>query len=213
MNRYALVVVISLCCVSSVVFAAPIQLIEGLPSTYTPGQPVTFQVRLPSVTDLGSYNIDLVVEGNSGIAGVDYSFDVAATMPSATSYIFPSATNFFDAANVDSPMRQRITLSDFDFAGVDIVPGTNDLVANVVVNTAANFLGSLSLFADPNGLILDTPDVEPTPVLEYQSIHAGVADSPPFVLPPVPEPSCALIAGLAIVNALLLSQRTTRVQK
>jgi hypothetical protein len=145
------------------------------------------------ITNLGSYNIDLVVQSNIGTAGVDFFFDAAATMPASTNYVFPSATNFFDTATVDSAIRHRITLTDFDFSGVNVVAGVNDRVATVVFQTVATFDGSLSVFVDTPLLILDTPDAEPTPVSGFSAIQADIDAAGPLDLTPVPEPTTALL--------------------
>jgi hypothetical protein len=179
---------------------AAIQL--NLPSEgYVPGEPVALDVRLPDITDLGSYNIDLVLESNTGTAGSDFFFDVAATVPAPTNYVFPSDANYFDAANVDSPMRHRITLSDFDLSGVNVVSGVNDRVASVVFRTAPTYHGQLTLFVDAPGLILDTPDVDPTPVAEFATIQSDTAAAPDVVLDPVPEPAhmCYFAAWVALL--------------
>jgi hypothetical protein len=178
------------------IFGAPFQPIVGLPSSYIPGQAVSFEVRLPDITDLGSYNIDVVIESTIGTAGVDFFFDAGATMPASSNYIFPSAANFFDSVTVDSAPNHRITLTDFDFTGVDVVTGVNDRVATVVFQTGPTFGGSLSVFVDAPLLILDTPAIEPTPVSGFSAIQADIAAAGPAVLMPVPEPTTALLLVL-----------------
>jgi hypothetical protein len=186
-----------------------LQLIEGLPGSYIPGQPVVFDVRLPAISNLGSYNMDLVLEGTTGTAGVDYFFDVAATLPAAASYVFPSSANFFDAVNVDSPTRHRLTLTDFDVAGVHVVADQNDRVATIVVRTSIGFNGPLSLFIDAPSLILDTPSVVPTPVPGFNTIQADIAAAGPAVLPAIPEPSSTAIVmtGLGVMLAYSVRRR------
>src|SRR5688500_3352170 len=110
-----------LCCLGGLPqcgWGDPFQPIVGLPNSYVPGQPVAFDVRLPAVSNLGAYNIDLVLESSAGNAGTNFFFDAAATTPASTGYIFPSTANFVDATTVDSSMRHRITLTDFAFSGV-----------------------------------------------------------------------------------------------
>jgi hypothetical protein len=182
---------------------ATIQPIVGLPSFYTPGQPVTFDVRLPDISNLGSYNIDLVLESTVGVAGVDYFFDVAATLPASTNYAFPSSTNYFDAVTVDSATRHRITLTDFDFSGVNVVAGTNDRVARVVFWTAATFGGPLSVFVDAPLLILDTPDVVPMSVQGFAEIQSDIAAAGPVHITLVPEPSTLFLGAMILVMFLL----------
>ena len=80
---------------------------------------------LPPAANLGAYNIDVLMQSAEGTAGSDFSFDVAATMAASPGYVFPSAANFFDAVNTDTPSLQRLTLTDFDLAGVDVVASAN----------------------------------------------------------------------------------------
>ena len=59
------------------------------------------------------------------------------------------------AANIDSPTRHRITLTDFNISGVNIVPDQNDQVATVILGTVPGFTSPLSLFIDAPSLLLD----------------------------------------------------------
>lgn len=188
-------------------FAAPIQLISGLPSSYQPGQPVSFDVVLPAISNLGSYNIDLVLESTTGTAGTDFYFDVAATTPAAASYVFPSSANFVDAANTDSATRHRITLTDFDLAGTNVVPGTNDRVATVVFRTLPTYSGALSLFADAPLLLLDTPDAVATPVPGFQSLQNDIAAAEHTTLTLVPEPTSVTVVVLQFTLVLAVCRR------
>jgi hypothetical protein len=207
MLRCLVSAIFSVVLLAQTVLGVGVQLIEGLPSAYTPGQPVTFDVRLPAMTNLGSYNIDLVLDGAAGTAGVDFFFDVPATIPAATNYVFPSSANFFDAVTLDSPTRHRITLSDFDLTGVNVVPGSNDRVANVVLRTSPGFRGQLGLFVHTDGLILDTSDINPTPVAGFDSLKSNIAASGTIQIEPVPEPSVACLAGAGVLGALLWRHR------
>lgn len=191
-----------------------VQLIEGLPNAFQPGTPITFDVRLPPISNLGAYNIDLVLESTAGTAGVDYFFDAAATVPAVTNYVFPTSANFFDAVNVDSPSRHRITLSDFDLSGVNILAGQNDRVATVVLRTEPDFGNPLSLFVDAPSLILDTPGVVPTPVSGFNTIQTDIASAGATGLLPVPEPksAAAIIAGFALTLASCRRNRSFRIE-
>ena len=138
--------------VTTIASAAPVQLLYP-DATYTPGNAFTLKVELPTATDLGSYQIDLLLSGSSGIAGVDYFFDLAGTDATMTGYVFPSEAQFFDSVNFDSAMTQRLTLSDINFDGldvngVDVIPGSNSSVANVIVSTLPTFTGDLTFSVD-----------------------------------------------------------------
>jgi hypothetical protein len=161
-----------------------------------------FDVRLPAISNLGAYNIDLVLESSAGNAGTDFFFDVAATAPALTNYVFPSTANFLDATTVDSSMRHRITLTDFAFAGVN-VGGMNDHVATVLFRTTPLFKGPLRVFVDTPLLILDTPSAVPSPVPGFDVIRNDIAAAGAFELALVPEPSSLLIAASALLTILI----------
>jgi hypothetical protein len=162
---------------------------------------VSFGVRLPAVTNLGAYNIDLALESSVGIAGTHYFFDVADSGPASMNYIFPSAANFYHATTTDSSMRHRITLTDFAFSGVN-VGSTNDNVATVTFRTTPTFNGPLRVFVDTPLLILDTPNVVPTPVQGFDAIRNDIFSARSFELLPVPEPASLLIAASALLTIL-----------
>jgi hypothetical protein len=191
-------------------FGATIQLIQGLPTSYIPGQSIAFDVRVPAISNLGSYNIDLVLEGSVAGAGTDYFFSTALTTPASTNYVFASSANFVAAANIDSPTRHRITLTDFDLVGTNVVPSVNDRVARVVLQTVPSYRGQLDLFVDAPLLILDTPNVTPTSVMDFDMIRDAIATTPPVELSLVPEPSSigGMWAGLAVILAGRTNRRT-----
>jgi hypothetical protein len=188
------------------VLGAPIQLISGLPDSFTPGQPVSFDVSLPAITNLGSYNIDLILESSAGTAGVDYFFDAAATLPATTHYVFSSTVNYFNSVTLDSTTRDRITLTDFDFSGLNVVSGANDQVAKVVVQTSASFHGPLSISVVAPLLILDTPNAVPTAVSGFSAIQSGVASAEPAALPEVPEPFAFALLAPALAGVLAVAR-------
>jgi hypothetical protein len=200
-------VVLILCFLPRSILGAPFQPVVALSSSYIPGQAVSFDVRLPDITNLGSYNIDVALESDVGTAGVDYYFDAAATTPVSVNYVFPSATNYFAVATLDSATRHRITLTDFDFSGVNVASGVNDRVATVVFRTAATFDGPLRLFCDAPLLILDTPDVTPTPVPGFSAIQDDITAAGPVELLPVPEPATVVL--LALASGISVKRRRT----
>jgi hypothetical protein len=198
MLRNLFAVAIGLAVLPPAVQGSGFQPIVRLSGTYIPGLPASFDVRLPNITNLGSYNIDLVLEGSTGAAGVDFYFDAAATLPAAASYVFPSSANYVDAVTVDSATRHRITLTDYDFSGANIANGTNDRVATVVFRTAATMNSPLSIFVDAPLLILDTPEVLPTPVPGFSMIQADIAAAGNVTLVSVPEPSTLLLVAFCV---------------
>lgn len=188
---------------------APISL-EGLTGAYSPGGVTTFEVVVPELANLGAYNIDLTLSSTEGTAGVDFFFNLAATKPATSQYVFPSTFNFFDAVNLDSPSTQRLTLSDFDFTGVDVVAGVNDRIATVWIGTLAGFTGDLDLAFDVTGLFLDTPDTTPTPVAGFAQISADTDAQGVVTLSLIPEPSSALTMTLGAMLVLAGCRRHSK---
>ena len=181
--------------------------VEGLSSTYTPGSFVEFEIAMPPISNLGSYNIDLVLTSDTGLAGTDFFFDVEATVPADSGYVFFSDTNFFDAVSSDSASTLRLTLTDFDFNGVDVVADANDRVARVFIGTAAAFSGDLILSLDVDSLLLDTPDITPTAVAGFDEIKTAAAAQAPTTVTVVPEPTTWVYVLIALLG-ICTSQNT-----
>lgn len=175
--------------------------VQGLPTTFIPGETFTAQVGLPPITDLGAYNVDLILTSDSGQAGTEFFFDLAATVPAPAGYVFPSTANFLDAVVVDSPTQHRIALSDFDLNGVDVVASFNDLIALLTIGTSTDFAGDLTLSFDVDGLLLDTPAITPTPVIEFPDVVAATVALNPFTIRRIPEPSSIILLALGTVAA------------
>ena len=179
--------------------------LQGLPTSYVPGDTFTVEVGLPPITDLGAYNVDVILSSNIGQAGTDFFFDVGATVPAPVGYVFPSTANFLDAVNIDSPLQHRITLSDFDFNGVDVEASINDLLAILTIGTSNDFQGDLSIAFDTDGLILDTPSIAPTPVAQFPDIVAATMLAIPTTVRRIPEASTSAL--IFVGGALLYSYR------
>ncbi len=184
---------------SPVVF--PIDLLEDVPTTYVPGEPIEFQLRLPAISNLGAYQIDVLVESSAGTAGVDFTFDLPSASAATSGYVFSSSANFAAATNVEGPNRQRLTLTDFFLDGTDVVPGGNDLISTIVLQLSASLRASLNIKVDASSLILDTPQLAPTSVPEFQFIQNGIFASGAATLRAVPEPSAMwlLFSGLVAI--------------
>ena len=187
--------------------AAPFQLVfpDG---TYQPGSPLLFQVLLPvAVTELGAYEIQIVLTGDEPTAGVDFGFDVDATEAADAQYVFDSADLFFDTILTESATSQILWLTDLTLgAGVDVAESINDRVANVVVNTAASYRGTLTFTIDADSLILDTPDGNE--IAGIAAIRTDTATAAPTTLVAIPEPS--VIVATATLLCLCGSRRRVR---
>ncbi|MEL6108398.1 MAG: PEP-CTERM sorting domain-containing protein [Planctomycetota bacterium] len=178
-------------------------MISSSDSTFTPGTAFAFSVELPSLTNLGAYNIDILLTGDTGTAGTDFFFDLAQTVPASSGYVFTTDVFFASATNNDSTLTQRLTLTDFDFFGLNVIPGVNSNIAEVVVQTSGGYTGNLTLSVDTTSLLLDTPDLIPTPVAEFSTVVTETAAATPATFTSssvVPEPSTFAIFSIAIAT-------------
>ncbi|MCO6042839.1 hypothetical protein NG895_02860 [Aeoliella sp. ICT_H6.2] len=174
----------------------------GLDSYFTPGVPFAFEVRFPMLTQLGAYNVEVVVQSTSGVAGTDFYFELPETHPATSGYVFPSQANYFDAVNIDSVSQQRLTLTDFSETGVDVTPGANDRLAHVVIKTASGFHDSLTVFVDSSGLLLDTPNITPTAVAKFDTVQLDTANVPARMIRPIPEPTAISLAVAGVLGGV-----------
>lgn len=179
--------------------------------SYVPGQPKSFEFRLPPVSNLGSYNVELLLTSPTGVAGTDFYFDASATAPAASNnYIFSSAVNFFASVNALPGNTHSLTLSDFSLTGTNVIAGTNDAVASVVFRTSPSFNGLLSLSLGEDTFQLDTPDATPTSVPEYAAARSTVAADMNVSVPPVPEPTSISISVCSVLALGLLNRLARR---
>ncbi len=177
--------------------AAPIQLAVSS-GTYQSGSSLSLDVLLPDdINDLGAYEIQIVLTGDDPTAGIDFGFDVGATQAANSHYVFATTDFFFDTVLPLSTTSQILVLSDLTLApGVDVTAGVNDRVAQVVVEIAAGYTGSLTFTVDPVSLILDTSDGNE--VTEIAAIRADTAAlAPTRLVVAIPEP--AAIPTIAII--------------
>ncbi|MEM8946698.1 MAG: hypothetical protein AAGD11_16105 [Planctomycetota bacterium] len=179
--------------------------LQGLPAAYVPGATFTAEVGLPPIINLGAYNVDIILTSDTGQAGTDFFFDLGATVPAPAGYVFPTTANFLGAVNIDSPLQHRITLSDFDFDGVNVEASINDLLAVFAIGTSNDFQGDLTIAFSTDGLLLDTPSVTPTPVAEFPNIVSATMSAPPATVFRIPEIST--IALVLVGSALLYAYR------
>jgi hypothetical protein len=176
--------------------------------TYVPGDDIVFDVQLPAITNLGTYNLDIIIAGELPNASTDFNVEESGIIPATTNYVFGSNENFFQAVNTFSSTQLLLTGSDFADSGTDVVVGVNDAVASVRVTTLSTYTGDLFFSVDPDGLILDQPNDDPfliNPVIEFDDIRNAVRSAAPFRIRAVPEPSS--LATLCFSVGLIASRR------
>jgi hypothetical protein len=189
--------------------AAPTLAIGDLPPYYTAGQPFTFSILLAGAQGLASYNIDVVLELETGTVDTD-AWLVEPDAPPAR-YVFGDTAadrQWFGAAVQTVGAAQRLTVSDLHdpdddlvLNPVDTVAGVNDLVAVVTVETAPSLAGDVRLRLDAAGLELDTADLDaqnhPIPIEGFAALEFDVAGRDPAAVPLVPEPGTLLLLAAA----------------
>ena len=188
-------------------YADAVKIID-FPPAYQPGQTFSFGILLPDTSNLAIYQIDVLLSSVTGTAGTDYFFGSVIPAAPNQKYVFDSNLNFGSGINLESPSTQRLSLSDFDFAGVNTSAGINDHIATINIETATTFTGDLRLSIDSGRLILDGPELTPTPVVEFDAIRIDTGNQPATVISAVPEPGN--IAFLFAATCVLVSRRTRR---
>ena len=169
--------------------AAIIVSLDGLPTTYTAGTPFTFDVVLQNYTNLNSFNIELQMSADSGVAGTDYYFT------GATGLLFNDGN--FATSGLPS---QFITLSDFhnslEFSGSSTVVATVTGVALFDVGAIQISIlgGSIELLDFSLAEIPGFPDVE--------LFNGNVAPGPANPNQAIPEPTSLLAFGFLSLSAL-----------
>lgn len=180
--------------------------VTGLPATYAPGSPLTFQVDLSGAADLNSYDVGLDLTSSKGTAGTDFYFTGSPSTnrppDSADTYVFGSNLSVSPVGFLATPSlvlstnTAVLSLSDFLSSGGSVADASpNTMLATVVVDTTPS-AGNLTLSFDGTALELLTPGGQTVP---------GTVSSPnpPTVTATVPEPSsfallCASL-GLAAI--------------
>lgn len=202
--------IVILCAVGTSTASITLSL-EGLPSSYSPGSSVQFDVKLTGATNLNSFNIGLILSSTSGIAGTDFYFqDPPATdRPSDAdnTYVFDedlvaSPPFGFFAAPALLGNQAILTLSDFLSSGeLALVQSPNTIVAHVTLATtsvARDLSIGFDLAKDSDGnYLLQLLDEDGNTIPDFDPGDASQVAGPAFVDSGVdnvvPEPSAFLV--------------------
>ncbi len=216
--------------------AALMMSLDGLPASYIPGTPFTFNVLLQGAEDLSAFNIELRMTASDATAvpDVDFRFDdprlvfgLPGDPPPGVPLSGPHRYVFADSiaagdfnwgyAGTATPVGATdiLAMGDFlDLGGADTVAGENDVVAAVTVVADRN-VGDLvfSIDTDPFALLLVDPFFGN--ISGYDDL-VGVLDSGPLATVSsgadavIPEPSSLAIFGLMFVCGVALCRRARR---
>ncbi len=192
MKRIAFAVFALVACCASPAWAETLPLITGLPATYTPGVPFTFNLSVPPLPDFNSYTLELVfttepinpplfAEGSAAVAN----------------YVYPDAVGFTSTLNTFVDTNQVVlTISDTTAPAVTVTPGTNDQLATITVTPDATLTGPIQLSIGVDSLFSYSTEQREYPFLEdIPTINQADPANP------VPAPAGAVlfaIGGLAL---------------
>jgi hypothetical protein len=159
------------------------------PPLYTPGVPFDILVKLENATNLNSFDFELLLSADSGVAGTDFFF-VGAAKPEEN-YVFPSDNTggyLSNAQNHPDGVHHSLFVTDFldsPTEGVDTGP-MNNLLARVTVQ-ANQDVGNLMIAFDPEGANFFDPNFGELEVTSFAAPHSVAA---------IPEPSTWAICVL-----------------
>jgi hypothetical protein len=179
----------------------------GLPTTYNPGNALTFEVGLTGAADLNYYTVGLDLTSNKGTAGADFYFASNTVQAPANTYVFsPSlgvSSPFGFAATTDkvsSTNTALVTLSDFLATGQSVADASPyTMLATVTIYTTPK-AGNLKLSFDGGSLDLYQPDGI-TPVKGFGDLEANLASFDPTPVVAVPEPASFAVFGTLFLLA------------
>lgn len=196
MTRTALATLAGLALLAAPARADILPVISDAPATYAPGQPFTFELRVPGVADFSAYSIELDFDTNIPNPNI-----TLAGNPDPTQYPYPSVGTFqAGVTTVPGSTMVALTVSDSASPGVTTTPGVNDLIVKVTVTPGADFSGPITISVNPDTLLLDV-NTELTPVIlapDPITVEQGAPASP------VPTPAAWATFGL---GGLLLAAR------
>lgn len=118
----------------------------GLPSGYTPGVPISFDVFAPGLSGLTDYTLQFTV--TAGLPPNLPDLTVSATAPvGLAGYPFPDASNFnATVTSVAGVNSFNVTITDATSgAGVNTILGSNDRLATVTITPGVNLSGPITV--------------------------------------------------------------------
>ena len=165
----------------------------GVPSGYTPGVPVSFDVYAPGLSGLTDYTLQFTVTAGSPPNPPDLS--VNATPPNNLGlYPFPNASNFNATVGVSPGSNSlNVTITDSTSGlGVNTLLGVNDHLATISISPGVNLSGPITVQFTLNEFTTSRDvgfDLPPAFVI-LQNV-----DVPPGS--PVPAPPALVLLGIA----------------
>ncbi|HEY2911659.1 MAG TPA: hypothetical protein VGI99_15510 [Gemmataceae bacterium] len=158
----------------------------GLPTGYTPGVAVTFDLTAPGLNGLTDYSLAFTVMSGPTTAPPDLTISAA---PPATGYLFPDASNFFTETDSLGQNQLSFIIQDTSsVGGVSTVLGVNDRLAIVTLAPGATLSGPITVTFTDNTFDTSRDVSFPLPAAFV------IAELPPTTA--VPGPPAWLLLGL-----------------
>ena len=173
----------------------------AVPDAYSPATAFTVGVRLSPVSNLGLYNVELVIRSPGAPAGW---LAVSPPSPAAGGYVFTTTDNFL-GSSVAAGSEYRLTLSDFtlDATGPDVTAGVNDRLATLTFLPSSTPTTPIEVSIDRTSLFVDDAAGD--------SLQTGgplpVAVVGPGATEPAPVPAPAGIALAAVAVGVFAVRR------
>jgi hypothetical protein len=188
MMRSALAALALTLCASAPARADTLPLLEGVPDTYSPGTAFTFTVRVPALTDLTSYSIDLVFSTEVTDPPLFASASAALTTANGGRYVFPSNAGFQSTLTTfNGGTDVLLTIADSGPL-TNTTPGVNDTLALVTVTPGADFKGPITISLGADTLVsanFENGTPPPfDPITVQQAGDTGGGDPNPVPAPP-----------------------------
>jgi hypothetical protein len=185
MIRSALAALALAFCAPSPARADTLPLLEGVPGTYSPGTAFTFTVRVPALTDLSSYSLDLVFGTELSDPPLFAQASAALATADGGRYVFPSNAGFQSTLTTfDGGTEILLTLADSGPL-TNTTVGANDTIALVTVTPGTEFSGAITISLGSDTLVsANFEDGTPPPFEPITITQAGGGDPNPVPAPP-----------------------------
>ncbi len=179
----------------------------GIPGTYVPNTPFTFELRAPDLNGFTDFSVNLIVE----TPGLDPATLVAVTAerPGEGEYVFGAAGTFSTSQSAigGSPSFSVNIAGTAGGKGVSTVAGSNDILARITVTPAAGLTDPITFSIDASGYTFNALSESGQSLQPPAPVTVFFDDTPP-PSSPVPGPGGVVLMGfgglLVVVRRRLL---------
>jgi hypothetical protein len=174
----------------------------GVPGTYVPGTPFTFELRAPGLTAFTDFNFDLIV-GTTSPDPVTL-LSVSADRPGDAEYAFGASGTFSTSQSaVPGSSEFTVNIAGTSSGGVNTTGGAPDLLARITVNPTTSLSEPIMFSIDAGTYSVNALSETGQALQPPDQVTVFPADVPPTGTP-VPGPGGVVLLG---VGGLLLLAR------